>query len=224
MIASMKTILSLFASISLLAACTADRPSAPMDQFYNDDNAAPVAPAIPDPTPVPSTPPSPTTMNGIELLTGTYDVVLHTSEGDISITLDADKAPLAVTNFIVHAQDGYYDDLTFHRVLPDFMIQGGDPSGNGTGGESIYGESFEDEQSGIPMVRGTLAMANAGPRTNGSQFFIIQTDATPWLEGKHTAFGTVSDGMDVVDAIVAVPKNAQGRPNEPVTFTVEVIE
>ncbi|NOS67274.1 MAG: peptidylprolyl isomerase [Candidatus Peribacteraceae bacterium] len=208
------------------------------------------------------------------MLTGKHIVILHTNKGDITLELDADVAPKTVTNFITLAKTGVYDGLTFHRTMPNFMIQGGDPNGNGTGGESLFGPTFEDEinaasyglntktlkdaaegeplppemeiltiqafyeQQGyvynsalksLPMVKGALAMANRGPNTNGSQFFIIHGESTPWLDGRHTVFGNVTAGMDVVEAIATTPvvsrdsTNPQAdRPSEPVTFTVEV--
>ena len=154
-------------------------------------------------------------------LSGKHTVILKTTKGDITLELDADAAPKTVTNFITLAKRGYYDGLTFHRVIPEFMIQGGDPDGNGTGGESIYGESFEDEPNDLKMERGVLAMANRGPDTNGSQFFItvIPTD---WLQGRHTVFGKVTKGMDIVDAISKVQRDAKDMPVTPVTYTVEV--
>ena len=203
-----------------------------------------------------------------KIATGMHQIVLHTTKGDIAITLNADAAPKTVTNFLTLAKAGFYNGLTFHRVLPDFMIQAGDPNGDGTGGESIFGSTFEDEinafsyglhakklkdvASGqalpseladktiqeyyesqgyvynaslisLPMVRGALAMANRGANTNGSQFFIIQTDATPWLEGKHTVFGQVTSGLDVVDAIANVPRDSGDKPLEPITYTVEIV-
>jgi len=201
-----------------------------------------------------------------EILSGKHNVILKTSLGDIELELDADKAPRTVTNFIALAQSGYYDELTFHRVIPDFMIQGGDPNGNGTGGESIFGEKFEDEINAesynlhkktlsdisddelpdelknmtikdylkmqgytfnddlksLPMKRGFVAMANSGPNTNGSQFFIIQRKGgTPWLEGRHTVFGKVKEGMDIVDEITKIESGENDAPVEAVTFTVE---
>jgi peptidyl-prolyl cis-trans isomerase B (cyclophilin B) len=188
--------------------------------------------------------------------------------GDVTLDLNADAAPKTVTNFIALAKDGYYDNLTFHRVIPQFMVQGGDPSGNGTGGKSVFGASFEDEINAdsynldtikvkdvaegqpipaeiaeqtlkeyyasqgykynaslrsMPMVRGAVAMANRGPNTNASQFFIIDADETPWLDGKHTVFGNVTKGMDVVAKIIAVPADQNDKPLEPITFTVEVV-
>jgi peptidyl-prolyl cis-trans isomerase B (cyclophilin B) len=137
---------------------------------------------------------------------------MNTSHGPIVFELFDDDAPKTVGNFTKLAQDGFYDGLTFHRVIKDFMIQGGCPQGTGTGGP---GYTFEDEINPHKVVRGALAMANAGPNTNGSQFFIVTTDAAPWLDGKHTVFGEVKDGMDVVDAIEAVPTDARDRPQEP---------
>ena len=163
-----------------------------------------------------------TEYEGVTLLTGKHTVVMKTSLGDITMVLDADKAPVTVTNFVTHAQNGYYDGLIFHRVIKDFMIQGGDPSGNGTGGESIYDAEFVDEFNELPMVRGALAMANRGPRTNGSQFFIVDAERTPWLEGKHTVFGNVTEGMDVLNKISEVEVGPGDKPVEAVTFSVEV--
>ena len=175
--------------------------------------------------------------------------VMHTSMGDIAIRLFADKAPKTVENFTAHAKNGYYDGLKFHRVINDFMIQGGDPRGNGTGGESIWGGSFADEfDVELHNLRGALSMANAGPNTNGSQFFIVQaktTDpgliaqmknipdsfpadtvaayeqvgGTPHLDFRHTVFGQVYDGMDVVDAIAAVETDVNDAPLEDVIIT-----
>jgi peptidyl-prolyl cis-trans isomerase B (cyclophilin B) len=157
-----------------------------------------------------------------QLLSGMHTVVFKTSMGDVTLELDADKAPKTVTNMIVLAQMGFYNGLTFHRVIPDFMIQGGDPEGNGTGGGSIFGPQFEDEINDMKLVRGVIAMANRGPDTNGSQFFIVTAEATPWLDGRHTVFGRVTEGMDIVDAISNVPRNEADMPNEPVTMEVEV--
>jgi cyclophilin family peptidyl-prolyl cis-trans isomerase len=140
---------------------------------------------------------------------------LHTSEGVIEVELYPDDAPKTVENFAKLAGDGFYDGVIFHRVIPDFMIQGGDPTGTGTGGP---GYQFEDEFNERPVARGALAMANAGPNTNGSQFFIVTAEATPWLDGKHTVFGKVTSGMDVVDRISAVDRDANDRPRTPVTI------
>ncbi len=178
--------------------------------------------------------------------TGDTVAVMHTNMGDIKIKLFPTEAPKTVENFITHSKNGYYDGLIFHRVIKDFMIQGGDPDGTGMGGESIWGGKFEDEFSPrLHNLRGALSMANAGPNTNGSQFFIVQakevpanmieqmrglaeqgfpqdiTEAyeqlggTPWLDFRHTVFGQVIDGMETVDAIAAV-ETANDRPVEEV--------
>jgi cyclophilin family peptidyl-prolyl cis-trans isomerase len=140
------------------------------------------------------------------------EATLHTNAGPIIVTLFDDEAPKTVENFRKLADDGFYDGLIFHRVIKDFMIQGGDPEGTGTGGP---GYTFEDEINDHKIVRGALAMANAGPDTNGSQFFIVTTDAAPWLDGKHTVFGEVTSGMDAVDAIEGTETGPGDRPNEP---------
>ncbi len=140
---------------------------------------------------------------------------LHTNHGAIGIELFPDDAPKTVENFEKLAREGFYDGVTFHRVIPDFMIQGGDPTGTGRGGP---GYTFEDEQNDHSVVRGMLAMANAGPNTNGSQFFIVTAQDCSWLNGKHTVFGKVVDGMDVVDAISNVPSDAGDKPRDPVTI------
>jgi peptidyl-prolyl cis-trans isomerase B (cyclophilin B) len=140
---------------------------------------------------------------------------IQTNAGAIVIEFHDDDAPKTVENFRKLAADGFYDDLVFHRIIPDFMIQGGCPEGTGTGGP---GYTFEDEFNDHKVVRGALAMANAGPNTNGSQFFIVTTAAAPWLDGKHTVFGTVVDGMDVVDAIEATPTDGRDKPVEPQTI------
>ena len=180
---------------------------------------------------------------------GDLVAVMHTSMGDISIRLFPDKTPLTVENFTTHAKNGYYDGVTFHRVIEDFMIQGGDPDGTGCGGESIWGHSFKDEfDIELRNYRGALSMANAGPGTNGSQFFIVQcrevapqlipqmrrlTDGgfpeevtenyikvggTPHLDFHHTVFGQVFEGMDVVDAIAAVDTDRSDNPRTPVVI------
>ena len=138
---------------------------------------------------------------------------MHTNAGPIELELHDEDAPKTVENFRKLASEGFYDDLIFHRVIPDFMIQGGCPEGTGTGGP---GYTFEDEFNAHKIVRGALAMANAGPNTNGSQFFIVTADSCPWLDGKHTVFGRVSAGMDIVDEIERVPKDARDRPLEDV--------
>jgi len=141
--------------------------------------------------------------------------ILHTNHGAIELELYPEDAPTTVGNFLKLASEGFYDGVIFHRVIPDFMIQGGDPTGTGSGGP---GYQFEDEINDHRVERGALAMANAGPGTNGSQFFIVTTDAAPWLDGKHTVFGRVEKGMDVVDAISAVDRDARDRPREDVVI------
>ena len=177
---------------------------------------------------------------------------IKTNHGDIVIQLFPEEAPMTVENFVRLAQKGYYDGVTFHRVISDFMVQGGDPEGTGAGGQSIWGHNFEDEFSNeLFNLRGALSMANAGPNTNGSQFFIVQNknmpkrfiqqlrDAqypeevvkaykqggTPWLDHRHTVFGHVTEGMDVVDEIAKVAKDANDKPLEDVVITtVEIAD
>jgi peptidyl-prolyl cis-trans isomerase B (cyclophilin B) len=136
---------------------------------------------------------------------------MQTTHGAIELELFPEDAPKTVDNFVKLARDGFYDGVIFHRVIPDFMIQGGDPTGTGSGGP---GYSFEDEFNEHKVERGALAMANAGPNTNGSQFFIVTTDAAPWLDGKHTVFGRVTSGMDVADTISELPRDARDKPQE----------
>jgi peptidyl-prolyl cis-trans isomerase B (cyclophilin B) len=140
---------------------------------------------------------------------------MHTNHGAIAIELFSDDAPKTVANFEKLAGDGFYDGVIFHRVIPDFMIQGGDPTGTGSGGP---GYKFEDEFNDQKVVRGALAMANSGPNTNGSQFFIVTADACPWLDGKHTVFGRVTDGMDVVDTISGLDTDGRDRPRDDVVI------
>jgi peptidyl-prolyl cis-trans isomerase B (cyclophilin B) len=136
-------------------------------------------------------------------------LTMTTNHGDIVLELFDEDAPETVGNFRRLAEDGFYDGLIFHRVIPDFMVQGGCPQGTGTGGP---GYTFKDEINEHKVVRGALAMANAGPNTNGSQFFIVTVQSAPWLDGKHTVFGEVTDGMDVVDAISELPRDGRDRP------------
>ena len=136
---------------------------------------------------------------------------MQTSAGPIVLELHDEDAPKTVENFRKLAADGFYDELIFHRVIADFMIQGGCPEGTGTGGP---GYTFEDEFNDHKVVRGALAMANAGPNTNGSQFFIVTVDQAPWLDGKHTVFGKVTGGMDVVDKLESLPTDGRDRPRE----------
>jgi len=137
---------------------------------------------------------------------------MKTTEGDIVLELFDEDAPKTVANFKKLAGEGFYDGLIFHRVIQDFMIQGGCPQGTGTGGP---GYTFEDEINQHKIIKGTLAMANAGPDTNGSQFFIVTADETPWLDGKHTAFGQVVEGMDVVERLGNAETDSRDRPVEP---------
>jgi peptidyl-prolyl cis-trans isomerase B (cyclophilin B) len=147
---------------------------------------------------------------------------MHTNHGQIEVELFDEDAPKTVGNFVKLSKDGFYDGLIFHRVIKDFMIQGGCPEGTGTGGP---GYQFEDEFNDNKIVRGALAMANAGPDTNGSQFFIVTADAASWLDGKHTVFGRVTEGMDAVDSIEGTATGAQDRPVEDVVIErVEVSE
>lgn len=179
--------------------------------------------------------------------------VIHTNHGPIKVKLFPQQAPKTVENFLTHAENGYYDGIIFHRIIPDFMIQGGDPTGTGMGGESIYGSTFEDEFSPeLFNLRGALSMANAGPGTNGSQFFIVQAKnvpsqmlgqlegagfpkevieayaekgGTPWLDQRHTVFGQVIESLDVVDEIAAVKTGAQDKPVEDVVIqSIEILK
>jgi peptidyl-prolyl cis-trans isomerase B (cyclophilin B) len=137
--------------------------------------------------------------------------VMHTNHGDITLELFDEDAPKTVENFKKLAGDNFYNGVVFHRVIKDFMIQGGDPTGTGRGGP---GYTFEDEFNDNKVVRGALAMANAGPNTNGSQFFIVTTDAAPWLDGKHTVFGRVVEGMEVVDKIEGSETDHNDKPRD----------
>ena len=143
------------------------------------------------------------------------NATMQTNHGAIEIELFDDDAPKTVENFTKLARDGFYDGVIFHRVIQDFMIQGGDPTGTGSGGP---GYQFEDEFNDNKIVRGALAMANAGPNTNGSQFFIVTAEECPWLDGKHTVFGRVTSGLDVVDTIEQVDKGPGDKPREDVSI------
>ena len=143
------------------------------------------------------------------------NVTMETNRGTLELELFDADAPKTVENFLKLANDGFYNGVIFHRVIPDFMIQGGDPTGTGSGGP---GYTFEDETNEHKVERGALAMANAGPNTNGSQFFIVTADSAPWLDGKHTVFGRVIAGMEVVDAISEVDRDARDRPRQDVTI------
>ena len=146
-------------------------------------------------------------------------MTMTTNHGPIVFEMFDADAPKTVDNFRKLSGEGFYDGLSFHRIIRDFMIQGGCPEGTGTGGP---GYTFEDEFNQHKVVRGALAMANAGPDTNGSQFFIVTTEAAPWLDGKHTVFGKVTSGMEVVDALEGLPTDGRDRPQEPAT--IETIE
>jgi peptidyl-prolyl cis-trans isomerase B (cyclophilin B) len=143
------------------------------------------------------------------------NATLQTNQGAIELELFSGEAPKTVDNFVKLARDGFYDGVIFHRVIPDFMIQGGDPTGTGSGGP---GYQFEDEFNDHKVERSALAMANAGPNTNGSQFFIVTADACPWLDGKHTVFGRVTNGMDVVDTISELPTDSRDKPRDDVVI------
>lgn len=144
---------------------------------------------------------------------GEQIAVIQTNLGEIKVRLFPKQAPKTVENFVGLAKKGYYDGLIFHRVIEDFMIQGGDPTGTGTGGESLWGKDFEDELSpDLKNLQGAFSMANRGPGTNGSQFFIVHAASTPWLDGKHTVFGQVFEGMDIVNKIAEVQTDAMDKP------------
>ena len=210
----MKTLFSIFlaSALLLLAGCT---PKSSEDQLTDGYQG------------------SPETFNATkDMVMETFDqtampeageqiVVMETSMGTIKLRLFPEYAPKTVENFVGLIDKGYYDGLIFHRVIPDFMIQGGDPEGTGRGGESLWGGKFEDEFSpNLKNLRGALSMANAGPDTNGSQFFIVQKQGgTPWLNDRHTVFGQVIEGMDVVDAIANVERDAADKPLTDVTMT-----
>ena len=150
------------------------------------------------------------------------DATIATNKGTIALELFEEDAPKTVGNFVELAKKGFYDGVVFHRVIEDFMVQGGDPTGTGAGGP---GYTFDDEPNDHRVERGVLAMANAGPNTNGSQFFIVTADACPWLDGKHTVFGRVTSGIELVDAISAVPRDSRDRPREDVAIErVELAE
>jgi cyclophilin family peptidyl-prolyl cis-trans isomerase len=151
-----------------------------------------------------------------------YVAVFNTNQGSFKIKLYANSVPLTVNNFVYLAKAKFYDGLVFHRIIKDFMIQGGDPIGNGTGGP---GYRFQDEKSDHKLVKGSLAMANSGPNTNGSQFFVVTAKETPWIDGKHTNFGEVIEGMDIVDKIGTVKTGANDRPvSDVVINTIEILE
>lgn len=210
----MKTIFSIFlaSAILMLAGCTPKSPEEEIGKVYQG---------------------SPETFNATkdDVMTsfdqkampevGEQIVVMETSMGTIKLRLFPQYAPKTVENFIGLTEKGYYDGIIFHRVIPDFMIQGGDPTGTGRGGESVWGGKFEDEfNPNVSNIRGALSMANAGPNTNGSQFFIVQnTDGADFLDGRHTVFGQVFEGMDIVDAIANADRDAADKPLEDISMT-----
>ena len=150
-----------------------------------------------------------------------YSATIDTTAGPIQVELWAKEAPKTVNNFVTLARDGFYNGTIFHRVIPNFMVQGGDPTGTGMGGP---GYKFADEINNNKLVKGVLAMANAGPNTNGSQFFIITAPSTPWLDGMHTGFGKVTSGQDVVDQISQVRRNSQDKPLQDIKINSVTIE
>lgn len=204
------SLLTLIVSTSMLSACGTPSTPTPTDTMTSSSSSSVAQNGVPS-------------WDG-KVLSGKHTATIRTSKGDIQVELDADLAPKTVTNFLGLAASGYYNNITFHRVIPGFMIQGGDPSGNGTGGRSIYGEMFEDEIDPSNAVyasgykAGAIAMANRGPDTNGSQFFLMDSDYP--LPPNYTIFGRVTQGQDTVNTIARVPRGPNDMPNEPVTFSV----
>lgn len=209
--------LSLTLALGTLAACGTTTSTPPTPDAMPKDETETTS----------STAPFAWTWDG-KLMSGLHHVVIKTSKGDIAVELDANLAPKTVTNFMGLASSGYYDNLMFHRVIPTFMIQGGDPSGNGTGGKSLFGDTFEDEIDASNAVykdgykAGAIAMANRGPNTNGSQFFIMDQDYP--LPPSYTIFGRVTKGQEVVNAIARVDRGENDMPTEKVSFSVQVID
>jgi len=153
-------------------------------------------------------------------------VTLHTNHGNVTLEIFADKVPRTAKNFVELARKGYYDGTIFHRIIQDFMLQGGDPTGTWRGGESIYGEKFEDEfHPELTHKKGVISMANAGPNTNGSQFFIVHASDTTWLDGKHSIFWQVIKGLEIADLIATVPTDNGDRPFKKVEIThITIVE
>lgn len=202
----------------ILNGCSGSDQTEDVDNFYNDSPQAAI-----------DTSQTPKNINDNTETMSQFDqtaapkkgeeiIVMSTSQGDIKIRLFPELAPKTVENFVGLAKKGYYDNLTFHRIIPNFMIQGGDPNGNGTGGASLWGSQFEDEfNPNLKNIPGSLSMANAGPNTNGSQFFINQVNNS-FLDGKHSVFGQVFEGMGVVEAITKVKTDGNDKPVQPVVM------
>lgn len=214
----MKKLFFLASLILLLASCTKEKSSEPVNSMNQDT-----------PTPTAQQPTSQAPDNWESGLSAKYKgAKINTNLGAITVEFYGDESPKTVSNFLALAQSGFYNGTSFHRVIKDFMIQGGDPnskdddwSNDGMGGP---GYKFADEFNSHKLVAGSLAMANSGPDTNGSQFFIVTAEATPWLDGKHTNFGQVSSGMDIVKKIEALPVNANDHPTSPATIeSIELI-
>ncbi len=217
------TLASAGLTLGLLAACSPKTPVVPDDATTTSSSSS----SLDSMTASSSTASSDTWAWDGKLMNGKHNVILKTSKGDIKVELDAGIAPKTVTNFMVLAASGYYNGVTFHRVIPGLMIQGGDPTGNGRGGKSVYGDTFEDEIDAnsetykIGYKTGVIAMANRGKNTNGSQFFIMDADNP--LPPNYTIFGRVLSGQEVVSAIANVPRDSSDKPKEKVSFSVEIL-
>lgn len=214
----MKTLFSIFlaSAVLLLAGCTPKGPEGEIGKVYQG-------------SPEEFNANKETVMDTFEQTAGPEAgeqiVVMETSKGTIKIRLFPQFAPKTVENFVGLIEKGYYDGIIFHRVIPDFMVQGGDPTGTGGGGDSLWGGKFEDEFSpNVKNIRGALSMANRGANTNGSQFFIVVASETPWLDGKHSVFGHVFEGLDIVDDIVSVERDAGDKPLEDIAMTKVTVE
>ena len=204
--------------------------SQPGDKVVENVSATPSAGLLSTAQPSAIVSTMPTTQPEIKEINQKISVILETSMGNIGIELDGTEAPLTVGNFVALTKSGFYDGTTFHRIInnPPFMIQGGDPLSKdqnnrammGTGGP---GYQFKDEFNSLKLVRGSLAMANSGPNSNGSQFFIVTAEATPWLDGKHTNFGKITSGMDVIDNIAKVKTDSNDNPIEPVVIKKVIV-
>ena len=223
-----KTTVTLTSALTLvlLSACNAGNVP-PTDSVSSSSSSTSSSSFSTSSMPAASSEASSWTWDGI-MQNGKHQAIIETNKGSITVELDADTAPKTVTNFMALASSGYYSKTTFHRVIPGFMIQGGDPNGNGTGGQSIFGATFEDEINPVSATyktgykKGVIAMANRGPNTNGSQFFIMDADYP--LPPSYTIFGKVTAGQDIVNAIANVERGANDMPTEPVTFNVKVVK